>query len=199
MRQMTKISPKFFGHLHNHSFEANVYVHCNMYTRPHLTGKQQTFKSPLYQFHCHLHSLSWTPPERSYSWRSLSLDQQQEKSSSQLQQRQVAKRWWAGLLSLESLLYHTNITVLNIGKGNNINNQKQNWKGDLGFKRETVCVCVGGGVVWGEGRKVAALQHTDSLLASNSTNLSNSSFCCLHSLSRFADPISYLLAEHQME
>ena len=58
MRQMTKISPKFFGHLHNHSFEANVYVHCNMYTRPHLTGKQQTFKSPLYQFHCHLHSLS---------------------------------------------------------------------------------------------------------------------------------------------
>ena len=132
MRQMTKISPKFFGHLHNHSFEANVYVHCNMYTRPHLTGKQQTFKSPLYQFHCHLHSLNWTPPERSYSWRSLSLGQQQEKSSSQLQQRQVAKRWWAGLLSLESLLYHTNITVLNIGKGNNINNQKQNWKGEFG-------------------------------------------------------------------
>jgi hypothetical protein len=50
-----------------------------------------------------------------------------------------------------------------------------------------------------EEEQSCRFQHTHSLLASECTNLTNSSFCCLHSLSWFADPISYLLAANQKE
>lgn len=91
-----------------------------------------------------------------------------EKPSLQLQQWQVATRWWAGQLSLEPLLYHTKKYGPNIGKVNN--NQKQNpmmLRKKKKMEKETL-KANGGGGSWFEPEEEQScrFQHTHGLLAS---------------------------------